>query len=172
MLHLRKNLPLKQEQPALMTPIDTSAYLFVWNPIKWPWPEIGEDSRSLQSGAKVTEAWNCVSHKKVRPGDRAFVSKVGSEPKGVFASGVIASEPFLAKSRKNKDIHHVLIDFDVILDPAKSPILTLELLNMGRLAKQLWTPQSSGISMKPELAEELEALWQDFLHHEIKWKRR
>jgi 5-methylcytosine-specific restriction protein A len=147
-------------------------YLFVWNSAKWPWPEIGEDSRLLESGGQVSGAWNCVSHKKVKTGDRAFVSKVGAEPRGVFASGFIASEPFLAKSRKGKEIHHVMIDFDVILDPGKSAILTLELLNLGQLAKQLWTPQSSGISMKPELAKELEALWQDFLHNEIKWKRR
>ncbi|HEY1040524.1 MAG TPA: HNH endonuclease, partial [Bacteroidia bacterium] len=138
-------------------------WLFVWNPEKWPWPEIGEDSKRLKQGGIIQENWNCVSHKKVKTGDRAFVAKVGALPRGIFASGHVASEPFPAKSRKGKDIHNVLIDFDVILDPAQTGILTLELLNMSDLSKQLWTPQSSGISIKLELIEELEALWQDFL---------
>lgn len=149
-----------------------SCFLFVWNPVKWPWPEISEDSRRLEQGITVTETWNCVSHKKVQRGDRAFISRVGTEPKGVFASGYIASGPFLAQSRKGKPIHHVKIDFDVIIDPEKHNILTLGLLNIGRLSKQLWTPQGSGIAIQPELSEELEALWEDFLQSEGKKIRR
>ncbi|MCD6067922.1 MAG: hypothetical protein K0S33_2748 [Bacteroidetes bacterium] len=143
-----------------------NTYLFSWNPDKWPWPEIEEDSLLLKKDGKVQERWICVSHKKVKPGDRAFVSRVGSEPRGIFASGFIASEPFLALSRKGKEIYHVMIEFDGLINPDKSPILTLELLNIGAFAKQLWTPQSSGISIKKELIEELEALWLDFLSQE------
>jgi hypothetical protein len=141
-----------------------NTYLFAWNPVKWPWPEIGEAAAQLKTGHKVQEAWHCVSHKKVKPGDRAFISRVGSVPRGLFASGHVASEPFLAKGR-NKDVHNVMIDFDVLLDPDQEPILTTEILNIGKLATQLWTPQSSGIIIKPELVWELEALWKDFLKH-------
>ena len=50
-----------------------------------------------------------------------------------------------------------------MLNPAKEPILTLNILKTGNLEKQQWTPQSSGISIKPELVDELEAVWFDFL---------
>ena len=146
-----------------------NTFLFAWNPVKWPWPEIGESVALLNSGKKVSEMWNCVSHKKVKPGDRAFFSKVGSEPRGIFASGYITSEPFLSKGRKGKDIFCVTIDFDILLDPETTPILTLDILNIGKLEKQLWTPQSSGITIKTEFAEELEMVWKDFLENPIKF---
>jgi 5-methylcytosine-specific restriction enzyme A len=140
-----------------------NTFLFAWNPVKWPWPEIGECVALLKSGKKVTESWNCVSHKKVKPGDRAFFSKVGTEPRGIFASGYVRSEPFLSKGRKGTDIYCVIVEFDVLLDPATTPILTLDILKIGKLERQLWTPQSSGIIIKPEFAEELEMVWGDFL---------
>ena len=143
--------------------MSTNTYLFAWNPVKWPWPEISEASRLLKSGSKVREEWNCVSHKKIKPCDRAFFTRVGSTPRGIFASGYISSEPFLTRSRKNKEIYNVFVNFDVLLDPDHEPILTTDLLNMSEMSKQLWTPQSSGILIKPELVWELEALWKDFL---------
>jgi 5-methylcytosine-specific restriction protein A len=143
-----------------------NTFLFAWNPIKWPWPEISESIALLKTGKKVSERWTCVSHKKIKPGDRAFISKVGAEPRGIFASGYISSEPFLSKGRKGKDVFCVNIDFDVLLDPDTMPILTLDILNVGKLEKQLWTPQSSGITIKEEFAEELELVWEDFLEME------
>ncbi len=143
------------------SPINT--YLFVWNSIKWPWPEIGERSRQLKRGEKVSEDWSCASHKKVKKGDRAFLSLAGAEPRGLFASGYVGSDPFIGRNHRGKENYRVIIDFDVLLDPAKEPVLTLDILNIGRLEKQSWTPQASGISVKPELVNELELLWQDFL---------
>lgn len=143
----------------------SSAYLFAWSPSKWPWPELPEQSRLVSSGGRVTERWTCASHKKIKPGDRAFVVKVGGGPRGIFASGYVTSEPFIGKGRRGQDIHCVMVELDVLLDPATTPILTVELLRMGKMEKQMWTPQSSGISIKEELVEELELLWQDFLEN-------
>jgi len=140
-----------------------NTFLFGWNPVKWPWPEVSEVAELVTGGGKYTDTWTCVSHKKVKPGDRAFFTKVGPPPRGIFASGKIISEPFLSRSSKNKEAWCVRIEFDTLLDPSQTEILTLEILNIGPLSKQVWTPQSSGISIKPEFTEELELLWQDFL---------
>lgn len=145
-----------------------STFLFAWNPIKWPWHEIGESVALLNRGKKVSEVWNCVSHKKIKPGDRAFFTKVGAAPRGIFASGYVTSEPFPSKGRKGKDIHCVTIEFDALLDPGTTQILTLDILAIGKLEKQMWTPQSSGISIKDEFAEELELVWKDFLENDGK----
>lgn len=59
-----------------------------------------------------------------------------------------------------------MIEFDVLLDPATTPILTLDILAIGKLEKQMWTPQSSGITIKDEFAEELEMVWKDFLENQ------
>ncbi len=145
---------------------NVNTFLFAWNPLKYKWPEIDEYCRLLNSGQKVTESWSCASHKKIKTGDRAFVSIVGIEPRGIFASGSIASEPFIGKDHRGNMKTRVLIEFDVLLNPGKENILTIDLLNMGKMEKQVWAPQASGISIKPDITEELEALWLDFLKTE------
>ncbi len=145
----------------MTSPIST--FLFSWNPIKFVWTEIATQCEQLRQGKKVEEDWTCASHKKIKPGDRAFVTHVGVEPKGIFASGYISSPPFLGKNRKGNDAYRVWITLDVLLNPATEELLTLDILKIGRMEKQLWTPQASGILIRPELTEELEALWKDFL---------
>ena len=138
------------------------AYLFGWNPIKFKWEDIDDDIQKLKTEGKLEEDWSVASHKTIKPGDRAYVVRVGVEPKGIFASGYISSEPFLA-SRKGRIYHRIAITLDVLLNPDKQPILTLDILKTGNLAAQTWTPQASGISIRPEIVNELEGVWLDFL---------
>lgn len=149
-----------------------NSYLFVWNPNKWSqWtdpnnePYIEKNIEELKNTGKVTLMWSCRSHKSIRPGDRAFLARVGSTPRGIFASGKVVSEPFLSQhwSGDDKDVPRVLIEFDTLLNPEKEPILTVDNLDKGNLSKQTWTPQSSGISIRPEVADELEEEWFEFL---------
>jgi hypothetical protein len=138
------------------------AYLFGWNPVKFRWEDIDDDIQKLAANGKLEEDWSVASHKTIRPGDRAYIVRVGAEPKGIFASGIISSEPFLA-SRKGRIYYRIHITLDVLLNPDKQPILILDILKTGNLAVQTWTPQASGISIRPEIADELEGVWQDFL---------
>lgn len=138
------------------------AFLFGWNPVKFEWADLDEDIAKLKSGEVLEDNWSAASHKTIQPGDRAYVVRVGVEPKGIFASGIISSEPYVAY-RNGRHYYRVSIQFDTLLNPDKEPILTLDILKTGDLAKQTWTPQASGISIKPELVDELEGVWQDFL---------
>jgi hypothetical protein len=138
------------------------AFLFGWNPVKFEWADLDDDIARLRSGEVLEDNWSAASHKTIKPGDRAFVVRVGVEPKGIFASGIISSEPYVAY-RNGRHYYRVNIQFDTLLNPDKEPILTLDILKTGNLAKQTWTPQASGISIKPELVDELEGVWQDFL---------
>lgn len=82
-----------------------------------------------------------------------------------MAAGFVASSPFLSNhwNDENKLVYRVIIDFEVILNPEKDPLLNLNILNQGNLEKVNWTPQSSGIEIKSEYTKELEAVWFDFL---------
>ena len=149
-----------------------NAYLFVWNPNKWSqWtdpnnePYIEKNIEELKNTGKVTLMWSCRSYKSIRPGDRAFLVRVGSTPRGIFGSGKVVSEPFLSQhwSGEDKDVPRVLIEFDVLLNPDKDSILKLDNLEKGNLSKQTWTPQSSGISIRQEVIDELEEEWFEFL---------
>jgi hypothetical protein len=139
------------------------AYLFGWNPIKFKWDDLDNDIKKLKATGHLEDNWSAASHKTIQPGDRAYIVRVGLEPKGIFASGFISSAPFLAL-RKGRTYYRVTIMLDVLLNPDKQPILTLDILKTGNLAAQTWTPQASGISIRPQLVDELEGVWQDFLN--------
>jgi hypothetical protein len=138
------------------------AYLFGWNPLKFEWADLDEDIKKLSDTGTLTDNWSVVSHKTIQPNDRAYIVRVGVEPKGIFASGFISSEPYIA-FRKGRHYYRIEISFDVLLNPAKENILTLDILKTGNLAMQTWTPQASGISIRPQLVDELEGVWLDFL---------
>ncbi len=61
-----------------------NTYLFVWNPNKWNWTTLEQNIEQLKNGEKVTEQWSCSSYKAIKPGDRAFLARVGSEPRGIL----------------------------------------------------------------------------------------
>ena len=75
--------------------------------------------KTCTTEGKLEEDWSVASHKTIKPGDRAFVVRVGVEPKGIFASGIISSEPFLA-SRKGRIYHRINIAIDSPPQPRKT----------------------------------------------------
>jgi len=97
------------------------AYLFGWNPIKFEWADIDDDIQKLKTGGKLEESWSVASHKTISPGDRAYVVRVGIEPKGIFASGIISSDPYIA-FRKGRHYHRIDITLDVLLNPDKEGV--------------------------------------------------
>lgn len=142
-----------------------NTFLFAWNPKKWNWTTLEQNIDQIEQTGRTTEKWSVVSHKKIKVGDRAFLMKLGEEPKGIMAAGFAATAPFLSKHWNGEDklVHRVLIDFEVILNPKLDPLLGIDILNNGNLAKVNWTPQSSGIEINPEVTDELEAIWFNFL---------
>lgn len=112
------------------------AYLFGWNPVKFKWANIQSDISRLRDGGELIDDWSVVSYKSIQPGDRAYIVRVGAEPKGIFASGYVESAPYLAINRRR---HHyrVKIALDVLLDPDTEPILSMEILKTGNLAEQM-----------------------------------
>jgi hypothetical protein len=145
------------------------AYLFGWNPLKWPWLDMDDDIKKLSETGKLEDNWSVVSHKTIEPGDRAYIVRVGVEPKGIFASGIITSNPNLAV-RKGRNYYRIQITLDVLLNPDKERILAMDILKTGNLAQQTWTPQASGISIRPQLVDELEGVWLNFLDSTGKWE--
>ncbi|HVT63151.1 MAG TPA: hypothetical protein VHD33_06685, partial [Legionellaceae bacterium] len=139
-------------------------FLFAWNPHNWEFNEIDQKINELQLTGRSTVIWSIQSHKKVRLGDRAFIVQVGTERKGLFASGYIVSEPKLLQHWGDKDklVPRVTIELDILINPTHNPILTVAFLKT-RFPEQQWTPQSSGIQIKSEIVSDLEKEWFDFI---------
>ena len=91
-------------------------YLFVWNPNKWHWASLEQDIDLIEQTGHSTQTWTATSHKKIQIGDRAFLMRLGVEPKGIMGAGFITSEPFFAKhwNGGEKWVHKVKIDFEVL----------------------------------------------------------
>src|ERR1700749_351192 len=138
------------------------AYLFGWNPIKWKWEDLDKDIETLSKTGKLEDNWSVVSHKTIQPGDRAYIVRLGVEPRGIFASGFVATEPYPAE-RNGRSYYRIGISLEVFLNPYKQPILSMDTLKSGNLAEQNWTPQASGISIRPQIVDELESVWHGFL---------
>lgn len=138
------------------------AYLFGWNPSKFKWETLADDIIKLVAQGKLEENWSVASHKSIQPGDLAYIVRLGAEPKGIFASGVVSSKPYPAV-KGGRSYFRINIELDILLNPDTEPILALDILKTVRLALQTWTPQASGISIKPPLVDELENLWLNFL---------
>ena len=138
------------------------AYLFGWNPLKFKWEDLAKDIATLSATGELKDNWSVVSHKTIQPGDRAYIVRLGVEPKGIFASGLIASNPYPA-IRNGRSYFRITVSLDVLLNPDKEPILSLDILKTGNLGLQNWTPQASGISIRPQLVDELEGVWLNFL---------
>lgn len=142
-----------------------NSFLFAWNPKKWIWTNLDEQIRELRSKRAVCDTWSCASHRSVTVGDRAFLIRLGVEPKGIMASGWVRSAPFLAEhwNGSGQLQYKVSLEFDVLVNPVYEPILSLEFLRNSIRKYQCWTPQSSCIAVNEEIAEDLELLWSQFI---------
>ena len=141
----------------------TKNWLLSWNPSKWTWDTLAFDRATTITGEKADNRWRCGSSKP-REGDRVFLMRTGTAPKGVVAVGKVTRAPYEAahwdETRKEAGDTTRFIDvaFDAIRDATSDPIVTLE--ELERLESgQEWNPQSSGIEIKSKSARTLERLW-------------
>lgn len=137
-------------------------WLLTWNPNKWHWESFEKDVDNVDKGINVESKYSCHS-KKPRIGDRAFVLKLGENlPKGIIASGYVSHEPYMdiaEHTDDNKEMNCIKIKFDKIINFNQNEVLLQDILKK-ELPGQEWSPQSSGIEVKREIADKLEELWQ------------
>lgn len=151
-----------------------ATYLLTWNPNEWHWEDLQECVAEIENHGYLKSRWSCGNTKKIVPGDRLFIVRLGSEPRGIFASGRAASyfyEDDHWDERKYAKARYVDMDLDVLLDPDMEDILSLETLEAISTG-QTWTPQRSGISIEDTVATSLESEWRRFLNAIGKVKRQ
>ncbi len=142
-----------------------ATYLLTWNPAKWPWPELGECMRELRTTGHYLERWSCGRNRRIVEGDRLFLIRQGLAPRGIVGSGWAVSDVFddwhwdEAKRAAGQRAWYIDVDFDILLDAEREPILPREQLNEGILAQMHWDSQSSGVLIPQLVAEQLEREW-------------
>ena len=147
-----------------------STYLFTWNPERWNWSYLQESIKQVKENGYCHERWSSGVTKKIIPGDRAFLMKLGNTKRGIFASGWITSKVFEDlhwdndKHKRGELALYVDIDWDTLLDP-EGEIFSRELLDAGIYSKMHWEPQASGTTIPDDVADQLERDWASFVGH-------
>ena len=141
-----------------------STYLLTWNPNRWTWDTLPEDAQHSIEGDVVKECWSSGNTKRIAPGDRLFLMRLGVEPRGILASGWAISAPTPAphwdqdRAAKGDTSLYVDAEFERVIDPDVEPPLP-----HAELEKSFptfhWSPQASGIEIPPEIAAGVETAW-------------
>ena len=139
-----------------------NAWLLCWNPKNFDWDNEEEEYsydtmiKTVKSGGAFVDSWRCVST-KVKTGDRIFIIKLGTDPKGIFASGYAISDSFVT----DDNVKCIDIALNNVLDYKTESIISQDVLK-SKFPDQQWSPQGSGISIKPEAAKWLIDNWNSF----------
>jgi 5-methylcytosine-specific restriction protein A len=140
------------------------AFLLTWNPLKWDWDTLDDDINDLNEIGTVKGRWSCGTNKSIDVGDRIFLIRLGKAPKGIMASGYTNRNVFTGPHWSNevgKVSNYIDIDYDILINPESSKILSLDNLE-SQFPLQRWTTQNSGISIHQEILFDLEKLWFNF----------
>jgi hypothetical protein len=140
-----------------------TAFLLIWSPKKWPWPELPDVAKRVAAGEAVTDVWGCGVARSILPGDRVFVHRVAQEPKGLFASGYVTRAPYEVPDVASKRGYRLCIDFvyDWLVDAHQQVVIPRDALRTHPFSVQTWDAQSSGTSIKPMVEGALEKRWKE-----------
>ena len=138
-----------------------AAFLLTWNPRVYAWSDLAADVRKVRQRGALRSDWSCARSKQIRAGDRIYLLRQGTPPRGIVGSGRAIGDWYEGPGWRRPGVpcNYVDIEFDVLLDPAQGPILPREALPRG----MHWDTQVSGIRIPDKPAKELEKLWRSFL---------
>lgn len=137
-------------------------YLFAWNPKLWDWPELARDRRRLARKGVLDTEWSCGRARRLEPGSRAFLIRLGVEPRGLFGCGTVMTAPVERlhwredKAAAGSRTGYVMLRLDTLFETP--PVLLAELARPP-FAGYRWTVRQSGTRVPAAMAEALEALW-------------
>ena len=109
---------------------------------------------------EFTTLWRIASHQTARIGDRVYLFKQGSDPRGIFGVGEITESPRVQVDETDLDEvprHRVKIMFNRLVDPSREFLLDYDIIK-DILPETLISAQASGIGVPEAVTSELENL--------------
>lgn len=144
--------PVKPETDQDTQPGQPS-YLLTWNPAHF---KLGGDA-GVELGQEID--WSCHS-KQPQPGDVVYLVRLGQEPRGIVARGLVTDGAHDGVDWKDpsKTRNYIRFRIEDHRPDCSHGLLPMVLLNKAMPA-QRWNPQSSGVEIAPAVAAQLELLW-------------
>ena len=141
-----------------------ATYLLSHNPDKSGGPDFwNEQKKLLERYGRVDFQWSCGNTRRIHPGDRVFLIRLGREPRGIFAAGWVTGRPREGKhwnpNAPAKTTLYVDVDWDSVLsiEGGDQPLAVKRLEALR--PPWTWTVQRSGVQIPEELATKLERTW-------------
>ncbi|QUI70112.1 AAA family ATPase [Pseudoalteromonas sp. M8] len=136
-----------------------SSYLLSWNPKNFSTGGEGSDQGTLDYQKDEVVRWSCHS-RQVAEGDHVYLIKLGKGSRGIIAKGIVTKASYIDKCWKDATKERTYIDFRVEdIRHNCNEGLVPQVLLLKACPEQQWSPQSSGISIKPEYEETINNLW-------------
>jgi 5-methylcytosine-specific restriction protein B len=146
------------------------AWLLTWNPENWHEGNWNQQNfyrliEKTKKGEVEEQSWTC-SNSNVEIGDRVFLVKTGTMPRGIVASGYATTGSYEAphydpeKQKMGSMAKYITVDFDCFVDGFAGVMLLQDKLK-NVFPEQTWSPMGSGIAIKDDYISELERLWSD-----------
>lgn len=136
-------------------------YLLTWKSEKWPYEKLRALVDEFSAGRAVTESWRVAAHKKIRPGDTAYIFKQGNQPRGIFAVGTVTGLPSEnPEAVAGESRWHVPITFRALVDPTERLLVSEEQLLSMPAPEHRWRTQGSGVSLEFDVARAIDEIVQ------------
>ena len=142
-----------------------AVHLLSWDPTKWDWRNIKEQSEQVARGAPVVRQWSCGSNRRVFSGDVVYFIRQGREPRGIFARGEVLRGSYEAANVDVQDAGHgkntLVIDvrFTVLENAVDKVVLSRQSLTGAVLGKFVWDIRESGVKLPEPVVAALEQAW-------------
>lgn len=131
----------------------TGDFLITWKPDKWPYSLLRRLIDTAEVGEKAVENWRFAAHRQVRTGDRVYLFKQGTAPRGIFGVGTVTGPPARnLTSRPNEQAWSVPVTFDRIVDPRRTFLVPENELHKLPAPAHRWNTQASGVKLESEVA--------------------
>lgn len=143
---------------------DKKAWLVTWNQNNWQWEDYREKCAGTKKGESFVESWACASSSP-KQGDEVFLIKLGEQPRGIIGHGTVVRESYEkdhydpAKAAAGKKEKCIDVEFDRVQNYQTEKFIGQNVLQQ-ECSDQHWSPQGSGIEIKPQVLPKLAALWQ------------
>lgn len=137
-----------------------SVFLLTWNPEQFSTGGDGSATGLLDYHEGDEIRWSCRS-KQPQFGDTVYLIRLGKEPRGIIAKGVVTQAPFNDSDWKDKDQNRSYIKFELqdLRQSCQAGLLPMLLLKAA-LPDQTWSSQTSGIAIKTDVSAPLADLWE------------
>lgn len=136
--------------------------LLAWNPGKFNEGELRDELRQIRQEGKESYAWSVGNSRKVKPGDRFFMIRLGKPPRGIVGSGWIISSPYEDRhwDQSRANVGESALFAQVFFEQLGTmPLISWERLHQPPLLGYRWGIQTSGIQLPPMFADALEGEW-------------